>query len=303
MTDHVARIAVILPVYNRKEITLKCLGKLHEFDNTRYRLHFVLVDDGSPDGTGDAVREAYPNVDVLEGDGNLWWAGGVNKGFKYVADSVQCEYILLMNDDSNFNQSTLDVLFNYIKTKKNICASATALYEFTNIIYCTGHSMNGRFKNMIPLFQGYEINEQIPRIIKCDSISSRFVLMPLKILNEVGIFDENKFKQSYSDIEYFLRAKKCGYENIVMTDSILTTNANKSYMKYSFVNISRIQYLKSFISNKYDNNIKTIIMSSIMHRDNVNAMLLLIRNMLSIIKMLSIKILMPKCLVYRLMNK
>lgn len=303
MPQPAAKIAVILPVHNRKDVTLKCLNTLHGFRSDKYHLHFVVVDDGSMDGTEDAIKESFPEVVIVKGDGNLWWAGGVNRGFEYVQKHVACNFILLMNDDSNFNQNTLHILYDYLSKISNVCASAIALNEGTNKIYCAGHAMNGKFFNCLPLYQGCEMNNTMLEVIECDSLSSRFVLMPFEIINKVGLFDNKKFPHAYSDIDYFLRAKARGYTNVVLSKSIVTTSINASYMRYSFANMGRIQYIKSFFSNRYGNNLKTMVMSSIMHRDILNGMLLLTKNILSTMKMLTIKLMLPKSFVNKLIGR
>lgn len=303
MPESATRIAVILPVYNRKDVTLNCLNTLHGFRNDNYSLQYVVVDDGSTDGTGDAINKLFPAVKVLKGDGNLWWAGGVNKGFEYVKKHVESDYILLMNDDSNFDQSTLDVLHDYVLNMSGICAGAIALNEDANKIYCAGHAMNGKFRNCLPLYQGAEMNNTVPEVIVCDSLSSRFVLMPTEITKKVGLFDNKKFPHAYSDIEYFLRAKARGYTNVVLSKSVVTTSINTSYMRHSFANMNRIQYIKSFFSNKYGNNLKTMVMSSLMHRDILNGLLLLTNNIMSTMKMLTIKLMLPRSFVIKLTSK
>jgi len=303
MSGPVATIAVILPVHNRKDVTLNCLNTLYSFRCDKYRLFYVLVDDGSTDGTGNAVNKYFPDVKVLKGDGNLWWAGGVNKGFEYVKNYLSCDFVLLMNDDSTFKQSTLDVLIDYISDKNNVCASSIAIIGETNKIYCAGHAMNGRFSNCLPLYQGCVMNNSIPKVIKCDSLSSRFVLMPFDIISKIGLFDNKNFPHAYSDIEYFLRAKSRGYSNVVLSESVVKTSINTNYMRYSFVNMDRTQYIKSFFSHKYGNNFKTMVMSSIMHRETMDGALLLANNILSTIKMLAIKLMLPSCFSGKLIDR
>ena len=41
----------------------------------------ILVDDGSTDGTGEAVQGEFPQVRLLRGDGRLFWGGGLRLAF------------------------------------------------------------------------------------------------------------------------------------------------------------------------------------------------------------------------------
>ena len=74
-------IAVLITCFNRRETTLRCLRALYEQElPAGAMLRVVLTDDGSSDGTGDAVRTEFPGVVVLQGDGNQYWVGGTMDG-------------------------------------------------------------------------------------------------------------------------------------------------------------------------------------------------------------------------------
>ncbi len=63
-------IAVLLTCHNRRAETLRCLEALLAQD-AGASLRVFLVDDGSTDGTGEAVRVSFPQVNVVQGDGSL----------------------------------------------------------------------------------------------------------------------------------------------------------------------------------------------------------------------------------------
>jgi GT2 family glycosyltransferase len=56
------RIGVVMITWNRREEALRSLGRLRTLPE---RPHVVLVDNGSTDGTAQAVRAAYPEVEVV----------------------------------------------------------------------------------------------------------------------------------------------------------------------------------------------------------------------------------------------
>lgn len=72
------RIAVLMTCYNREQTTFRCLKQLFEqILPDRYVLDVWLVDDASPDGTGDKVRASFPQVHVVQGPGELFWCKGM----------------------------------------------------------------------------------------------------------------------------------------------------------------------------------------------------------------------------------
>ena len=54
-----------------------------------------LVDDGSRDGTSRSVAVRFPQISILEGDGSLFWNGGMRKAFAQRLPKVFDGYILV----------------------------------------------------------------------------------------------------------------------------------------------------------------------------------------------------------------
>lgn len=114
------KIAVLLTCFNRREKTLSCLSSLFyalEVYNNKYEnkidLSIYLTDDGCTDGTGNAVRENFidKNITILQGTGNLFWAGGMRFAWDAaLKDSPQWNYYLLINDDTNMLPCLFDDL-------------------------------------------------------------------------------------------------------------------------------------------------------------------------------------------------
>lgn len=75
-------IAIILTVFNRKAKTLRCMSQIQEALDKQaipFQLHVYLTDDGSTDGTADALAEqnyTFP-LTILKGTGSLYWNGGM----------------------------------------------------------------------------------------------------------------------------------------------------------------------------------------------------------------------------------
>lgn len=100
------KVAAVIPVFNRKALTLQCLSNMERLDIDGIELKIFIVDDLSTDGTVEAVREQFPDVELIEGPGELWYTGAINAGIARALD-WNPEYLLLMNDDQVFDQSAL----------------------------------------------------------------------------------------------------------------------------------------------------------------------------------------------------
>ena len=70
------RIAAVLAVHNRRDLTLACLRSLRAQQVPGVALDVFVLDDASSDGTSEAIAEQFPEVTVLHGDGSCTGTAG-----------------------------------------------------------------------------------------------------------------------------------------------------------------------------------------------------------------------------------
>lgn len=110
------KLAVLIASHNRRDMTLCCLSRLlpqlGEEDGV------YLVDDGSTDGTTDAVSKEFPRVTIIKGDGSLYWAKGMRKAWEIaISKRKDWDAFLWLNDDLLLRPEALaGMLFDYKKT-------------------------------------------------------------------------------------------------------------------------------------------------------------------------------------------
>jgi len=69
MTDASAlKVALVIPVFNRRETTLQALRSLSRIDTRGLCVRTIVVDDGSTDRTSEAVREEFPCIELISGE-------------------------------------------------------------------------------------------------------------------------------------------------------------------------------------------------------------------------------------------
>ena len=77
------KLAVLLTCRNRREKTLGCLRALFaDKFSIPHRLDVLLLDDGSTDGTVAAISAEFPAVEIVLGDGNLFWNRAMHQLFQ-----------------------------------------------------------------------------------------------------------------------------------------------------------------------------------------------------------------------------
>jgi GT2 family glycosyltransferase len=97
------KIVTLATCHNRSKKTLRALEGLHSQELPDHiELVHVLVDDASSDGTSRAVSERFPEVEIIHGDGNLYWAGGMRFGWERSVKHKKYDFLFVYNDDVEF---------------------------------------------------------------------------------------------------------------------------------------------------------------------------------------------------------
>lgn len=193
------RIAVLMTVFNRKKQTLLCLDNLflQELPES-YALDVFLTDDGCTDGTPQAIKEKYPTVNIVGGDGILFWNRGMWAAWDE-ASKRDYDYYLWLNDDTALYPFAIKELIN-ISNENNRNAIIVGLCEDSNR---TKFTYGGRVKGKIPPASG--------KFVKVDYFNGNIVLIPSSVYRVLGNLDPY-FTHSKGDFDYGMRAMNEGIE-------------------------------------------------------------------------------------------
>lgn len=198
-------IAVLLTVFNRREKTLECLERLYGQEAVEgVRFEVYLVNDGCTDGTPEAVREQYPEVHVIDGDGNLYWNRGMYTAWKAAAEAKDYDYYLWLNDDTYLKPDTIRVLVETSHKREDrsvIIGTTCATDDETRLTY------GGRIK-------GKGIVVPNDNLQECELINGNIVLIPRYVFKKVG-FNDPYFHHAIGDIDYGCRVREAGLKNFV----------------------------------------------------------------------------------------
>lgn len=238
-------IAVLLTTFNRKQKTLACLQSLEKQNLPNdVSIKIYLTDDGSNDGTADAVKLEFPTVNIYHGNGSLFWAGGMRNTWKQALSS-EIDYYLLLNDDTLLKDNAVFTLLNcsnYIKNKKSkpgICVGSTA--DENGKISYGGSALSSKSS-----WDGGSIVYSETEYIDCDVANANILLVPSEIVKHIGILAE-KFTHGLADYDYTLKAKKAGF-GLVVAPGFLGTCIDDHGNNWKSANTTlkeRIAYLKS----------------------------------------------------------
>lgn len=296
-TKRCYNIAIIIPVHNRRETTIKCIENLLLIRKTDdYKATIIVVDDGSTDNTYDAISTNYQDVILLRGSGNLWWTGAINLGISYATIEDKYEYILTLNDDIDFKADFIKILLKSSLAKpKSIVGAITVFSHNKKIIWKAGmedtNKIHPLFKN---IFQNINLNNPIPELVYVDVVSGRAMLIPVKLLKNHGYFNQNRFPHGYADHEFCIRAKKHGYKLIINTKSVIYSKpgTNKSFF-YLLNTLPIKEQFKTFFDKKYDWHLKSLIFIYLNSRNYLKGLTGFSIHVLILIKWVVLKCFLP----------
>lgn len=209
-----ARVALVLPVHNRRVLTLRALRSLGRCARTDLALRVIVVDDGSTDGTSAAVRTAFPEVELLHGDGTLFYAGGTNLGLRAALDGG-VDYVIAANDDAVFDLDVLDALVACARAHPRSVVGALLLSWATPHrvfqVAPTWHTWSGGW--CLPAALDIWSLPRTP--FEVQSLAGNCLLLPAAALLEVGLMDARNFPQHGADLDLCTRLRRAGWSLLV----------------------------------------------------------------------------------------
>ncbi|WP_405399577.1 glycosyltransferase family 2 protein [Maribacter sp. Asnod2-G09] len=212
-TNEKKLITVLLTCHNRKTKTYNCLQALSKCTlDDGFELNIFLVDDGSTDGTTEYLQGKFDNLQIIQGSGSLFWAGGMRMAWQYANEHEKnTDYYLLLNDDTIVFEDTITRLFRdleYVNEPKSIIVGPTQNPETKKISY-GGHRILNWF-----LFRGEMVmpNNEFPQ--KCELGNANIMLVPKEVYKEIGSLSK-KYTHGIADYDYTLKALRHGIKTYV----------------------------------------------------------------------------------------
>lgn len=274
------RVSIIIPVHNRREVTRKGLSNLNSAIENYYEqsksLEFkiILVDDGSTDKTSDMVSVNYPQIEILLGNGNLWWSGAINVGVNHALDNLRPDFIMFWNDDltakNDYFVELEKVLFDK-KFNNSIIASKILYDNEENSVFYNGAFID--FKTG-KLYHNRDKKRDKDLYVEADWTGGMGVLFPSEVFNKIGFVDNKNFPQYYGDADFSLRAKKAGFRIFCHRGPSLLNDRNFTGVYH---NGSIKKYFQSLFSIKSPYCIKIHLKFAFKHFSPLVAVIFVIR--------------------------
>jgi hypothetical protein len=233
MTD----ISIVIVSWNTKAMLLNCLHSIFEA-NGRCVLQVIVVDNGSSDGSPEAVQNQFPDVDLIQAKENLGFAKANNIGIKL----ANGRHICLINSDVVVSSGCLDHMSAYMDAHNSVGMVAPKILnsdltlqlscrEFPSLwnSFCRALALDSMFPNL-QFFSG-SLMQFWPhdKSRSVDVVSGCFWMLRKEAVADVGPLEEQFFMYS-EDVDYCKRYWKKGWEIVYLpeVDSIHHGGASSS---------------------------------------------------------------------------
>ncbi|WP_143959323.1 glycosyltransferase family 2 protein [Litoribacter populi] len=229
------KVAIIIVNWNTYTYSKQCIDQL--IKQSYSNVEILLVDNGSHDGSGEKLRNEYPELVFFQNVDNLGFTGGNNVGLNYALEK-DYEYVLLLNNDVYLEADFLAKLVEAMEVNPNLGAVQPLIYNHPERekIWKAGGDFLTTFASTI----SSSTLENHSGIFTTKWLTGCALMIRKEVLHKVGPLTPSYFAY-FEDVDYSFRIKKAGYELAVVLDS-------KIYHIASGSTKSKIKQKEGFLS-------------------------------------------------------
>lgn len=238
-------ISIIIINWNSRDLLIDCIKSVYA---TTHNIVFEIrvVDNGSSDGSIKALRDAFPDVIIIENRHNMGFAKACNQALRL----IKGKYAVLLNTDTILTDGAIKTALELMEKeiKIGICggqllnSDGTKQNSIANIPSLTTELLNKSFlRRLLPKkYLGKEHSISSP--VEVESIIGAFMVVRKQAIDETGLIDESYFF-FFEETDWCLRMKKMGWKVFYHPDVRVYHLQGQTVKK---VNIrARIEYWRS----------------------------------------------------------
>ena len=206
-------------------------------------IQVLIVDDGSPDGTADKVRElqrSYQRLNLIERAGKLGLGTAYIEGFKY---GLQYDYDFIMEMDADFSHNPKD-----IPTLINACKSSSSIGMAVGSRYVKGGGFRNWSRYRLMLSFGASLYTRLITGMPVKDPTAGFVVYKREVLKRMDL-NKITFVGYAFQIEMKYYCHSLGYQikeiPIIFVDRELgTSKMNMSIVQEGIIGVLQMRFRK-----------------------------------------------------------
>lgn len=201
------KLTIVILSFNTKDLLLACLASIPKKPDW----DIVVPDNGSTDGTKEALKKLYPKVKFIENGQNLGFAAGNNVALKH----IKSDYVLLLNPDTVVMPKTIETVLTFMESNPKVGAATCRVELPDGQLDYSSHRGFPNPINSLLHFLGQKsdyANSDIPnKPHQIDSLTGAFALVRRSAGDQINWFDEDYFWNG-EDIDLCYRLHAAGWQ-------------------------------------------------------------------------------------------
>ena len=230
-TSEIPQIVVIILTFNQRDKTLECLSYLLPSPKSFFQV--LLWDNGSDDGTVEAVKVAYPGVSVHSHPTNLGVAGGRNAAADLALHNLHATHMLFLDNDIQVEPGFVDALFAPFSNNPQVGQTQAKLrfmHARDRLNDGGGARINFALWRIKPVGYNEVDRGQHDKEKKCISCGGA-MMVRADIFKQLGGFDPLFGPFGPEDLDFSLRLQKAGYQALYIPQAVGYHEVSHTYGK------------------------------------------------------------------------
>jgi GT2 family glycosyltransferase len=208
---------VIMACHDRRVLTVRAVELAQAAaEEAAIDISFTIFDDGSVDGTAEALSAMPHAIRVLHGDGNAYWARSMAVAEAAVLGAVaqsSDEFILWLNDDVELDPGSLAIVKEMIDKNPGAVVVGGTRDAVSGDVTYSGMARRG----LHPLGFGLVPPNEPPQFV--ETFNGNFVVVPVAVARLLGGIDGG-FSHALADVDYGLRCGRVGVPIVLAPETI-----------------------------------------------------------------------------------
>jgi GT2 family glycosyltransferase len=230
-------ISIVIVNYNVKQLLINCLHSIYSNSNG-LDVEIIVIDNDSFDGSAEAIKEQFSDINLIENKFNGGFSGANNQGIQI----AKGKYIFLLNPDTEIKEDALLKLFRYMENHSNVAIAAPQLLNSDGSLQISAWKNQSVFNMILETFYLhllFKITDYPVSFFNAtfnpDTLSGAALFFDKRLIEKIGGMDEQLFWME--DIDLCYRAERQG-EIVYLQDSKVMHHSGQSSKKNYNVTLS-----------------------------------------------------------------
>lgn len=213
-------ISICIVSYQTRAFLERCLTSIFAHPPRR-SFEIIIVDNGSTDGTPELLKQAFPQVKLIQNEQNLGYTIAMNQALRW----AQGTYLVQLNPDTEVYAGAFDLLADFLEThpEVGICGPKVLNPDGTLQRPCrrgesTPLAVIAHFSGLDRLFPNHPKLAQYwmsyrgeDEIHEVAGVSGSCMMIRRAVVDQIGYLDERFFAYQ-EDADYCFRARQAGWK-------------------------------------------------------------------------------------------